>query len=296
MPEGDAVWRTARRLHEALAGERLLGADLRVPRLATADLRGRGTLEVVPRGKHLLHRIEGDLTLHSHLRMEGRWRVLRASRPPSSTGRHTVRALLWTADRVAVGDQLGMLDLVRTSEEHRVVGHLGPDLLDPAFDRDLALANIRRDPRLTITEALLDQRNLAGIGTIFASEPLFLHGIQPWRTVRDVGPEAVAELVDTARRLLVLSCRAGRTTVTGRTEMGDDAWVHGQVGLPCRRCGNTIRLAPVGAPPRERVLSYCPTCQGGLAPTDDGARQSPLGHARPDYSGGDYSRRWDRAW
>lgn len=284
MPEGDAVWRTARRLHLALAGHRLVGSDLRVPRLATSDLSGRQTLEVVPRGKHLLHRLEGDLTLHSHLRMEGRWLVLTARRPPASvSGRHTVRALLWTGTTVAVGERLGMLDLVRTGEEHRLVGHLGPDLLDPGFDRDRVLANLAAAPGRTITDALLDQRNLAGIGTIFASEPLFLHRVHPWATVADVGPEEVAAVVDTARRLLVSSCRLGRTTITGRTDAVDDAWVHGRVGLPCRRCGDTIRLAPIGRQPRERVIFSCPTCQGGRAPTDDGARQSPLGHGRADY-------------
>src|SRR5690606_16056353 len=111
---------------------------------------------------------------------------------------------------LAVGDQLGMLDLVRTQDEDTLVGHLGPDLLDPAFDRERALANVSRDPR-TIGEALLDQRNLAGIGTIFASEPLFLTGTNPWRPVAELGSEAVAEVVDTARRLLVRSARLGRT-------------------------------------------------------------------------------------
>ncbi|MBA2695104.1 MAG: Fpg/Nei family DNA glycosylase, partial [Actinobacteria bacterium] len=135
MPEGDAVWRTARRLHAALAGQVIAHSALRVPRLATTDLSGRHTIEVVPRGKHLLHRIEGDLTLHSHLRMEGSWRVHRGNRLPPAADRHTVRAVVATGERIAIGDSLGMLDLVRTSQEDRVVGHLGPDLLDPAFDR-----------------------------------------------------------------------------------------------------------------------------------------------------------------
>lgn len=283
MPEGDSVWRSATRLHTALAGQAIEQSDLRVPRLATSDLSGRRTIEVVPRGKHLLHRIEGDLTLHSHLRMEGSWRVHRGSRAPAAAARHTVRAVLRTAGQVAIGDSLAMLDLVRTSQEDRVVGHLGPDLLDPAFDRDRALANLAEVPSRTVTEALLDQTNLAGIGTIFASEPLFLHGVHPWATVAEVGQQRIAEIVDTARRLLVLSCRMGRTTVTGRSDSVDDAWVHGRVGLPCKRCGDTIRLAPIGQQPRERVIFSCPTCQGGRAPSDDGSRQNPLGHGRSAY-------------
>lgn len=281
MPEGDAVWRTARRLHLALGGALLIGSDLRVPRLATVDLSGRRTIEVVPRGKHLLHRLDGDLTLHSHLRMEGRWRVTRTARPGKAARRHTVRAVLWTADHVAVGDRLGMLDLVRTSEEHQVVGHLGPDLLDPEYDRALALANVSADPR-TVTEACLDQRNVAGMGTIFTAEPLFLHGINPWTPARRLELDQVAAVLDTARRLLVLSCQTGRTTITGRSDVVDDAWVHGRVGLPCKRCGTMVRLAAVGRQPQERLMFYCPSCQGGMAPTDDGAPQTPLGHGRPD--------------
>lgn len=285
MPEGDAVWRTARRLHRALAGQLLEGSDLRVPALATADLSGRRTIEVVPRGKHLLHRLEDDLTLHSHLRMEGSWRVHPVARRHALGARHTVRALLWTTGRVAVGDSLGMLDLVRTGEEHRVVGHLGPDLLDRGYDAALALANVLADPARTVTEALLDQRNVAGMGTIFTAEPLFVHGVNPWTSVSEVGQEGMAQILETARRMLVLSCRAGRTTITGRADVNaDDAWVHGRMGLPCKRCGTTVRLAPIGRQPQERVMFYCPTCQGGLSPTDDGSRQTPLGHGRPRYA------------
>lgn len=255
MPEGDAVWRTAHRLHAALAGHRLAGADLRVPQLATAGdtLAGQTTLEVVPRGKHLLHRLDGGVTLHSHLKMEGSWQVVRASRPPRSAGRHTVRALVWTGHVVAVGDSLGALDLVRTTDEHRLVGHLGPDLLDPGFDRAKALANLAADPR-TIGEALLDQRNLAGLGTIWTSEPLHAVGINPWARARDLPAEQRIQLVDTARRLLVTSVRAGRMR---------ELQVYGREGRPCHRCGTTLRNAPIGAQPQQRTLSYCRVCQGG---------------------------------
>ncbi|MGB5934943.1 MAG: DNA-formamidopyrimidine glycosylase family protein [Ornithinimicrobium sp.] len=282
MPEGDAVWRTARRLHTALAGEEIVRSDLRVPSLATVDLSGRRSIAVGPRGKHLLHRIEGDLTLHSHLRMEGRWWTFRTASHSASAdpSRHTVRAVLHTPTWTAIADSLGMLDLARTSHEDRIVGHLGPDLLDPGFDQVLALDNVMGAPARTITEALLDQRNLAGIGTIFASEPLFLHGINPWSPVGTIGGSEVAEVIDTARSLLISSCRLGRTTITGRSDQLDDAWVHGRVGLACKRCSRPIRLATIGTQPQERVMFYCARCQQGLAPTDDGEPQQPLGHGR----------------
>lgn len=278
MPEGDAVWLTARRLHDGLAGEVLEGSDLRVPALATSDLAGRRTIEVVPRGKHLLHRLEGSLTLHSHLRMDGSWRVRPVGARYAAARRHTTRALLWTAGRVAVGDQLGMLDLVRTEEEHRVVGHLGPDLLDPGFDLGRAVDNLLADPARPLVEALLDQRNVAGIGTIWASEPLFLAGLHPWTPVGQVPAEELADLLRSTRQMMVQSCRDRRLVTTGRPGVEEETWVFGRRALPCHRCGSTVRAASVGAAPRQRALAYCPTCQGGLAPHDDGARQVPLGH------------------
>lgn len=276
MPEGDAVWRTAKRLHRALAGDRLTLSDLRVPAFATLDLRERTTLEVVPRGKHLLHRVEGGLTVHSHLRMEGRWST-RPRRPADRVPyRHTIRAVLAT-DRVwAIGDRLGMLDVVPTEHEESVVGHLGPDLLDPRCDVDLAAARVRSVPEREIAVALLDQRNLAGIGTIFASEPLFLTGLHPWAPVGTLDEGDVGAVIGTARDLLVRSCRLGRTA-TGPGRAPGDTWVFGRVGLPCLRCGGAVRMASSGVAPRARVLSYCPRCQGGLAPGDDGRRQRPLG-------------------
>ena len=88
MPEGDTVWRTAQRLNEALAGDPLVHADLRWPSLALADLRGAVTLEIRARGKHLLHRLDNGLTLHSHLRMDGTWRVSATTDPPQPFGGH----------------------------------------------------------------------------------------------------------------------------------------------------------------------------------------------------------------
>ncbi len=180
MPEGDTVWQTAKRLDTALAGKVLTRSDLRVPKYATADLTGRTVLDVTPRGKHLLTRIEGGLTLHSHLRMDGTWRVYANGRRWSGGGlAHQIRVILGTADLTAVGYRLPVLELLRTPDEDRVVGHLGPDLLGPDWNPELALANLLADPARPLGEALLDQRNLAGIGNIYKSELCFLLGATP---------------------------------------------------------------------------------------------------------------------
>ena len=146
MPEGDTVWLAAHRLHEALAGRTLVRCDLRVPRLATTDLSGRRVEEVVPRGKHLLTRIEGGWTLHSHLRMDGSWQVYGAAERWRGGPMHQVRAVLGTAERVAVGYRLPVLELLPTAEEESVVGHLGPDLLGPGWDAAEAVRRLLADP------------------------------------------------------------------------------------------------------------------------------------------------------
>ncbi|MDQ7992604.1 MAG: DNA-formamidopyrimidine glycosylase family protein [Propionicimonas sp.] len=291
MPEGDAVWRTARRLHEALAGRVLLAADLRWPNLSTARLAGVGVDEVVPRGKHLLARFDNGWTLHSHLRMDGSWVVEPTATPPrrvaprrsggrpESRGGGFVRAVLVGPEWTAIGVDLGMLDLVRTDREHTLVGHLGPDLLDPGFDAGLAVTNLAAAEG-TVGAALLDQSNLAGIGTIWASETLFAERVPPWTPVRDVPSERLARIVERARMLLTGSIQHPVPTSTGVRQPGRTTYVHGRSGRPCRRCGATVRVASIGAATRERPMFYCPGCQGGLGPTDDGRPIGPLGALR----------------
>jgi len=278
MPEGDTVWRTAHRLDQALAGSPLLVADLRWPSLATTDLRGATTLEVISRGKHILQRLDTGRTLHSHLRMEGQWRVEATPQvTPRQLAGDRVRAVLGTADWTALGLRLGMLDLVPTADERTLVGHLGPDLLGPDWDPSLAVANLRREPRRALGAALLDQRNLAGIGTLWAAESLFLEGLHPWTPVGEVDDDALAGVVERAHRLLSASRHQAVQTSTGSTRRGETSYAHARSGRPCRRCGGSIRVAMIGDPPQERTMFYCPGCQGGLGPTDDGRAQRPLG-------------------
>jgi endonuclease-8 len=258
MPEGDVVWWTARRLHDALAGRELTTSDFRVPRYATTDLTGREVREVVSRGKHLLIRVSGDppLTVHTHLRMDGSWRVRRPARPPAG---HQVRLVLGNDSWQAVGYQLGVVEVVRTAHEDRVTGHLGPDLLGPDWDPDEAVRRLRAAPERPIGEALLDQRNLAGIGNLYKSEVLFLRGVHPLRPAGEV--PAARALVDLARRLLEANKNGAGQITTGQRGRGSETWVYGRRGLPCRRCGTRIRAAAQGAEPEERTTYWCPHCQ-----------------------------------
>jgi endonuclease VIII len=257
MPEGDVVWRTARKLDEALSARVLTRSDFRVPRYATTDLAGRTVAETVSRGKHLLTRVEGDITVHTHLKMEGNWRVIRGAGYPLRD--HRVRLILGNDEWQAVGYQLGIVEVVRTSREHDAVGHLGPDLLGPDWDADEAVRRLSRDPDRTIGEALLDQRNLAGIGTIYRAESLFLRGVNPWQPVGDV--THLRELVEIARRLLDANKARPETVTTGYRARGADVWVYGRAGRRCRRCGTLIQKASLGTVTEERLAVWCPNCQ-----------------------------------
>ncbi|CAL9430162.1 Endonuclease 8 [Streptomyces sp. enrichment culture] len=277
MPEGDTVWQAASRLHAALAGEVLTLSDLRVPRYATADLTGRTVLDVTPRGKHILTRIEGGLTLHSHLRMDGSWKVYAAGQRWTGGPAHQIRAILGTADRTAVGYRLPVLELLRTADEDRAVGHLGPDLLGPDWDPGLALANLLADPARPLGEALLDQRNLAGIGNVFKSELCFLVGATPWLPVGALPPDRAAQLPVLAKKLLEANRDRPVRSTTGRR--GQDLFVYGRAPRPCLRCRTPIRVADQGDGSRDRPTYWCPTCQTGPAPAPTAGRSSRSAHS-----------------
>jgi endonuclease-8 len=169
-----------------------------------------------------------------------------------------------------------MLDLVPTSREGDVVGHLGPDLLGPDWDAELAVRNLLAADA-PVGQALLDQRNLAGLGTLWTAETLFAERVHPWAPPGDLGTEVVERLVARAHRLLDHARRNVIQSSTGSYRKGETSYVHGRSGRPCRRCGTTVRVAMIGEPTRERTMFYCPACQGGLGPTDDGRPQTPLG-------------------
>ena len=297
MPEGDTVARQCRILHEALAGAVLTGSDLRVPRAATVDLTDWRVREVRPRGKHLLMRLapprpgHAPLTLHSHLMMDGIWHVDGAPLRSSDTSAgprsaDTIRIVLTARhedgrETRAIAYDVKQVRLLRTADENSLVGHLGPDLLDPAWEEDLSLReraveNLGREPERPLGLALLDQQLLAGIGNIYRSELCFLQRVHPAAPVGAAGE--LGRIVDLARRLLVLNVdRTVRVTTGGMMGRDGDLWVYGRGGRPCRRCGARIQRGELGEPRLEgtepRVLWFCPRCQAG-----PGIAAAPAGH------------------
>lgn len=259
MPEGDTVWLAARRLHQALAGDVLTSTDFRVPRLATTDLSGHTVAEVFSRGKHLLTRMSGGLTLHTHLRMDGAWRVFAPGERWRGGPSFQIRVVLTTARANAVGYRLPVVELLRTADERTAVGHLGPDLLDPDWDADEAARRLSSQPDREIGLALLDQRNLAGVGNIYMTELCFLARVSPWTPAGQL--DDVGAVVERAHQLLSRNIVTGRQVTTSDPRPGRQHWVYGRAGRPCLVCGATVRSAEIGAPPQARRTYWCPHCQ-----------------------------------
>ena len=259
MPEGDTVWRSCQRLNEVLAGRALTRCEFRVPTLATTDLTGVGVREVVSRGKHQLFRFGNDFTLHTHFRMDGTWRIFPRGRRWSGGQEFQIRAILGTADHACIGYRLPVVELLPTAEEDGVVGHLGPDLLGPDWDLAEAVRRIEAQPDRSIGEALLDQRNLAGIGTFYRAELLFLQGLHPRMPVREV--RNLTRLVQRGQQLLHANRWRPEQSTTGDLRSGGRAYVFERPGQPCRRCGTPIRTEEFGPEGQERRSYWCPRCQ-----------------------------------
>jgi endonuclease VIII len=261
VPEGDTVWLAAKRMDDALGGRPLTRFDLRVPALATTDLTGRTVREVLARGKHMLTRFDGGITLHTHFRMDGSWRLGRPGERWRGGPAHQVRAILANTDREAVGYRLHDIKLVPTDQEDRLVGHLGPDVLGPDWDPEEAARRLVADPDRPVGEALLDQRVLAGVGNLYKAETLFLTGTHPWTPA---GRTDAAKLVATAHRLMRANRDHPEQSTTGSMRRGESHWVFERPRRPCLRCGTPVEIAeqrPADHPEYGRLTYWCPRCQ-----------------------------------
>jgi endonuclease-8 len=265
VPEGDTVFLAGRMMHRALAGEALVRGEFRHPALATADLSGRTVLEVRTVGKHLFTRFSEGLSLHSHLRMDGSWRVVpRGRRWPMPA--HHARAILATERTQVVGFRVHDLRLLPTDQESRLVAHLGPDLLDPDWNdshTERAVAALVADPQRELGLALLDQRVMAGVGNLYKVETCFLLGVTPWTPVAEVDAHEVVAL---ARRLLTANAWRHEQSTTGELARGRRNWVYERTRQGCFRCGRRLLVRDQGDDVHRRPTWFCPHCQRGPVP------------------------------
>jgi endonuclease VIII len=267
MPEGDTIHSAARRVGAALVGREIM--DIETPQRRHAmdrwpdRLAGREVRAVDAHGKHLFIRFEGDLTLHSHLRMTGKWGVYRRGERWRRAPRRAW-LVIRTAEHEVVEFDGPVLELMTESRTRfdRRLALLGPDVLAEDFDERRFLARLRGDDAgRGIGDALLDQRNVAGIGNVWKSEGCFLAGLDPWRRTARVSDAEVLGVVRGIRPLMRMSVeRGGRIVTYEPSRRGDSPlWVFERTGLPCRRCGTLIRARGQGDD--NRTTYWCPTCQ-----------------------------------
>jgi endonuclease-8 len=256
VPEGDTIHYAANRIRPLLAGHVPDEIATPHPRFAAARwperLAGRAVTAVDAHGKHLFLRFEGDLTIHSHLRMTGSWRVLDAPRPRPRAAWLALRR--GAHDVVQLnGPVLELMTESRTRFDQRLAS-LGPDILAPEFDVERFLRRLRDDdPTRAIGDALLDQRTIAGIGNLWKVEGCFAARIDPWRRTGDVTDDEALAIVGETRPRMRASALDGI----------QDRWrqIYGRAGQPCPRCGGESRIRSRGQGDGNRITYWCASCQ-----------------------------------
>jgi endonuclease VIII len=274
VPEGDTIFRSARALHRALAGEKVTGFETAYASLASVNdntpIVGRTVESVESRGKWLLIHFSRDLILLTHMVMHGSWHIYRRGERWQQP-RKQMRIVIMTEhfEAVAFEVPVAQFHTLRSLERHTTLPKLGPDLLKPSFTQDEAMMRIRAHPEEEVANVLLNQQVMAGIGNVFKSEICFACGIHPFRQTATLTADEIQCLIDTARKQLSAnvaeSSTGGPVTYSGprRTRRTSDPgarlWVYGRQGRSCRRCGTAILMRKQGAGARSTY--WCPECQ-----------------------------------
>lgn len=259
MPEGDTYTRAARRLRPVLVGQVIIEVGGSAPsvRRRHAQMAGAAVESVRTHGKHLLIDLETGLTIHIHLGMPGRILTSRPDDPPR-VDQGTIRMVLTTDIGAAWVLAAPTVEVDKRESVEMELARLGPDVLADEFDMALFAERAARYPGdRTVSDFLLDQRVLAGVGNEYKNEVLFMERIAPERLMDTIDDAARVGLARRARRLMLPNAHRAVRSTTGRPDGG--LWVYDRAGEPCRRCRTQIRQAQIGEPPR--VTFWCPSCQ-----------------------------------
>ncbi|HEY2120674.1 MAG TPA: DNA-formamidopyrimidine glycosylase family protein [Candidatus Acidoferrum sp.] len=274
MPEGDTIFRAARALHHALAGQEVKSFETVLPKLARVDydsgLKGRTVEKVEAQGKWTMIYFSGDLILLTHMRMSGSWHIYK---PGERWKRRMIhqRIVIGTDKYVAVAFDVPVAEFhnASTLQRHPCLRKLGPSVLAENFDETTILRNLRMHSGVEIGAALLNQNVLAGIGNVFKSEVCFGAGVNPLRLVETLTIQEMASLVATARKFMLANVTHATTEktftyetfrrTTGRRGPEDRLWVYGRRGQSCHRCETAIESRKQN--PDARTTFWCPQCQ-----------------------------------
>ena len=256
MPEGDTIRRLADKIRLRFAGQRCQRCVTRDPRLSGVDFTGAVLLDADAVGKHLLIRFDDGRTLHAHLLMTGSWTV----GPVATESAWHRRIELWMDDGRLTGVDVPVLGVVRTVDEHTLIDHLGPDLCGAEQpDLDEITARLQANPAAPLAGALLDQRNVAGFGNVYAVELPFIVGVSPNQSIGSV--DDLRSLVGVGAAVIRTNARRGPQNTTGRKLSTADHWIYPKRGRPCPLCGTRLQGWAEGASPWRRVSTWCPMCQ-----------------------------------
>lgn len=274
MPEGDTIFRAARTLNRALAGNKVTKFKSVFPKLTRVDvdqpISGRTVEKVEAQGKWLLVHFSGGLILLTHMLMSGSWHIYRVGekwRLPV----YAMRVLLATENFVAIAFNIQIAEFhTADSLRHRAgFASLGPSLLASDFDETQAVARLTVNADMEVGDALLKQSIISGVGNVFKSEICFACGVNPFRRTSTLTQEEAAKLISTARRFLNANVTdtsgnqivtyAGMRRTTSRSNPEERLWVYKRAGDPCRRCGNPIQSRKQGLD--ARTTFWCPQCQ-----------------------------------
>jgi len=264
VPEGDTIFLAAATLRRALVGGTVTRFESVFPKLTRVDadhpIAGRTIDAVTARGKHLLIAFSGDLTLRTHMRMNGVWHVYPSGARWRRPARD-MRIVIETARAAAVAFSVPVAEFLTARElaRHVQLRSLGPDLLADHFDAADAARRMRAQGEVAIADVLLSQHVVAGIGNVFKSEVLFLSRINPFTPMSAVSDTAIEDVLAIARRVMRASVRIGTRTTRSSLDPGGRLWVYGRGGRPCRRCGTLIQTKKTGD--AARITYWCPHCQ-----------------------------------
>lgn len=256
MPEGDTIRRLADKITARFAGQRCSKCITRDPRLVGVDFSGARLISADAVGKHLLIRFDDGRTLHAHLLMTGSWTVGPAATEPMWRR----RVELWLEDGRLTGLDVPLLDVIQTRDESSIVGHLGPDLCGPELPGlDEVVMRLQHDPSAALAAAMLDQRNVAGWGNLYAIEVPFIVGVSPNQPIGTV--DGLLDLVRIGAAMIRVNAHRGPQNTTGRKLRTGDHWIYPKRGRPCPICATKLDGWAEGHSPWRRVSTWCPSCQ-----------------------------------
>jgi endonuclease-8 len=274
MPEGDTIFRAARTLNRALAGNVVTGFETVLPKLSLVEfdsgITGRTVEGVSSKGKWMSMNFSGGLVLLTHMLMNGSWHIYR---PGEAWQRRQIdmRIVIKTEKIWAVAFNVPVAEFHTedTLRRRRGFRNLGQDVLSADFNAALSAEHLRSRKDLQVGVALLTQSLMAGLGNVYKSEVCFACGINPFRRVEGLSEDEVRCLVETSRKFLLANVTeaagdqiityTGMRRTTGLANFEERLWVYGRRHQPCRQCGTPVESRKQGED--ARTTFWCPACQ-----------------------------------